>query len=464
VGVPDNVAAASDDVIALLRAYDGLLRWERELPRVLWLRRGRYGLTRHVRVPRLRLGLRWMLIDHMERTLRSLRAELDARRMVTSNPADDADRAAVEACLQSLSSIPRKRLSLFAAVAVVGVAHLLAHGNDSAEPLGELTRNIAGISPDKAVDALSDFNSLNRVAFSVLFLCLAIYLVLCIPMTAFRLKRILCNLGPEHRDRLHDVATAEHVALSTGVYDLERSICHRLDPRAPMGEPPLDLLVGAALVVPAIWAVAAIAYISRDDVSFGSPGLNEVWLPALLIQLLLLPLGRLAWLMRAAAMRRRGERPILPSDLAIPSRRRRAAAGAIDTTAVLVLALLVLAGLAQLHEMAAILLAPTLGAAVYSSISLLAGATFGRRWLGLEVHDRNGGRARPAQVFARDALLKWGVVNTLGFALLWVHVVVIYLWPLWDPQRRTLYDMIADTVLVRAHPEPAAALVPSLQP
>jgi uncharacterized RDD family membrane protein YckC len=457
----DDVAAASDDLRALLRAYDGLLRWERELPRVLWMRHGREGLGRHLRVPRVRWGLRWLLVDHMQRTLNRVRAELDARQMLGPDPVDAADCAAVEACLRSLASIPRKRLSLFAAIAGVGLAHFLAQRNAAAEPLGHLTRNVAALSPDKIVSSLGEFNTPDKVAHAVLYLCIAFYAVLFVSMTTFRLKRILFNLGAERRATLRRVAACEHVTLSTGVYDLERRIAKRLKARHSFDEIPLDLIVSAMLVVPTLWAIAAVFVITHE----GGFGLTwaDGYFAAVAAQLLLLPLGRMAWIARVAAMRRRGVRPRPPAANEIPSRRRRLAAGTIDAIAVLVLALLIGAALALAVpsvQLVAVLLAPTLGAAVYTGIALLAGGTFGRRWTGLCVLDRDGTKARPAQIFARDVLLKWGVFNTLGFSLLWLHLPFIYLWPLWDPQRRTLYDLLADTVVVRAQPAPAAELVP----
>jgi uncharacterized RDD family membrane protein YckC len=457
----DDVAAASDDLRALLRAYDGLLRWERELPRVLWMRHGRDGLGKHLRVPRVRLGLRWLLVDHMQRTLNRLRAELDARQMLGPDAVDTSDRAAVEACLRSLASIPRKRLSLFTAIAGVGLAHVLAMRNPAAEPLGHLTRNVAALSPDKVVSSLGEFNTPDKVAHAVLYLCIAFYTVLCVPMTAFRLKRILFNLGAERRKELRQVAACEHVTLSSGVYDLERRIAKRLNARHSFDETPLDLIVSAMLVVPTLWAIAAVFLINHD----AGMGLTwtDLYLAAAGTQLLLLPLGRMAWIARVAAMRRRGVRPCPPAATEIPSRRRRLASGTVDAVAVLLLALVLGLAVTAAFPSAAIvvvLLAPTLGAVVYTGISFLTGATIGRRWTGLCVLDRDGSKARPIQIFARDVLLKWGVVNTLGFSLLWLHLPVIYLWPLWDPQRRTLYDLLADTVVVRAELAPAAELVP----
>ncbi len=459
--MPENVAAASDDLRALLRAYDGLLRWERELPGVLWMRHSRTRVGRRLRIPRVRWGLRWLLVDHMQRTLNRMRAELDARQMLGTDPVDTADRDAVDACLRSLSSIPRKRLSLFVAIAGVGLAHFLARGNEAAEPLGHLTRNVAALSPDKVVASLGEFDTAGKAAWSVLFLCIAFYAVLCVPMTAFRLKRILFNLGPENRGDLRDAAAGEHVTRSTGVYELERGIAARLQARHSVDETPLDLIVCAMLVVPALWAVAAL-FVSTHDSGLRMT-LTDLWVVAAGAQLLLVPIGRMAWIARVAAMRRRGERPRLPETTAIPTRRRRFAASMIDAAAVCLLALLligILATAAPSVEIVAVLLAPTLGAAVYTGIALLSGATFGRRCTGLCVVDCDGTKARPGQIFVRDVLLKWGVVNTLGFSLLWLHLPLIYLWPLWDTQRRTLYDLIADTVVVRAAPEPAAEYVP----
>jgi uncharacterized RDD family membrane protein YckC len=458
--MPENVAAASDDLTALLRAYDGLLRWERELPRVLWMRNTQGSLGRHVRVPRVRWGLRWLLVDHMQRTLSRLRAELHVRQMLGSDPVDAADSAAVDACLSSLASIPRKRLSLFAAIAGVGLAHFLALRGDAGEPLGHLTRNVAALSPDKVVDSLSEFDSPSKVAYAVLFLCLSFYVVLCVPMTAFRLKRVLFNLGPANKEKLTTAAACEHGTLCTGVYQLERNVARRLDARHSVDESPLDLIVSAMLVVPALWAIAALFVFGHE----GGVGLTwtDAYIAAVATQLLLLPVARMAWIARMAAMRRRGE-CAAPSAVEIPSRRRRFAAGAVDGVAVIMLA--VPAGLLMWRAVpsAAVLaavLAPTVGASLYSLVSAAMGGTLGRRWLGLRVLDRDGSPVRPMQLFARDVLLKWGVVNTLGGSLFWIHLPLIYLWPLWDPRRRMLYDLIADTVVVRVAREPVAELVP----
>jgi RDD family len=74
----------------------------------------------------------------------------------------------------------------------------------------------------------------------------------------------------------------------------------------------------------------------------------------------------------------------------------------------------------------------------------------------------NGGR-----VVRREYLLKTlipsGLSDLLGLYVAWlsfpsffVLVVVDYLWPIWDRERRAVHDMLADTRVIRNNPGAAA--------
>lgn len=457
----DTRVTASGDLTALLSAYDRVLRWERELGNLIWVRRSAGRIGRVVPVPRIRWSLRWLLVHHIRRTLEAIRAELDARTL-NAEPTDTVDREAVDSYLRSLPALRLKRYLLAMLILGFGLAHLLAKefgaaatSHQAARPLGDLTKAIVAVSPTRAVTGLGEFHNATAVAWAILVLGISFYAVLCVPATAFRLKRTLLNIGPENRDALSSATAARHVAESSGVYDLERAVEARMQLKRSIVEPPLDLVVSATLVVPMVWA--GIALLVAEVFRHLHDPYAVAYFASLSAQVLLLPGGRLAWLARTANARRCGQRAGLPDGLRLPSRRRRLAAGTIDTLATLGLAAGI--GFAIGHNgspaavITAILVAPTSAAALYAMLSLRGRASLGQRFCGLQIVDCDGTDATFGQTFARDVILSWGVFATLGWCVLWVPLIYNSLRSLWDGQRRTLCDVIAGTIVVQRQSE-----------
>ena len=68
------------------------------------------------------------------------------------------------------------------------------------------------------------------------------------------------------------------------------------------------------------------------------------------------------------------------------------------------------------------------------------GQTFGMRWVGLKVIDgKTGGGVSRGKAYGRAAFASFisGQLFAIG-----------YLWPLWDERRRTLHDLVCDTLVV----------------
>jgi uncharacterized RDD family membrane protein YckC len=112
----------------------------------------------------------------------------------------------------------------------------------------------------------------------------------------------------------------------------------------------------------------------------------------------------------------------------------------------------------------------TLPVTLYFALSeaSAAGATLGKRRLGLRVQTAEGGRLTIGRSLARSALkfVPWELshaviwqfsaagsdppaILTIGLAIVWILIGLYLLSALVDPRRRTLYDRLAGTAVVR---------------
>jgi uncharacterized RDD family membrane protein YckC len=78
------------------------------------------------------------------------------------------------------------------------------------------------------------------------------------------------------------------------------------------------------------------------------------------------------------------------------------------------------------------------------------GQTPGKRALGIKVMRADGQPMNFAVAMRREFLGRSVVLTILGGLSFGIAAVLNYLWPLWDPQRRTGYDALADTRVVTA--------------
>ncbi len=76
-------------------------------------------------------------------------------------------------------------------------------------------------------------------------------------------------------------------------------------------------------------------------------------------------------------------------------------------------------------------------------LGLWKGRSVGRRLTGNRVVRQDGGPIGLGMAFVREAIVK----SLLAF--MWLPLLLSYLWPLWDPRRRALHDIICSTRVVR---------------
>jgi uncharacterized RDD family membrane protein YckC len=99
------------------------------------------------------------------------------------------------------------------------------------------------------------------------------------------------------------------------------------------------------------------------------------------------------------------------------------------------------------------LVSALIGGAYFTFLhSTKAGQTLGQRVCGIRVVDsRTGG-----QVEVASAAIRWLMSYVSAFALL-----IGYLWMLWDPQKQTWHDKVANTLVVysRVVPPPSSSLI-----
>jgi uncharacterized RDD family membrane protein YckC len=79
------------------------------------------------------------------------------------------------------------------------------------------------------------------------------------------------------------------------------------------------------------------------------------------------------------------------------------------------------------------------------------GQTLGKQALGIRVISVSptGPDVRGGQAVMREVVMRQVVLGGLGALLLWIPLLLDVLWPLWHPQRRSLHDLAASTIVVR---------------
>jgi uncharacterized RDD family membrane protein YckC len=377
--------------------------------------------------------------------------------------------SAIDHFEQAVPAVPVRRIFVwfavsvvFSAIAISNVATALAPEplrNASAALRGSV-QSIISVDTNGLIDATEKFDVASGVA-AVIVISLALYVISALPITSFRLKRMLLNLTPTDEQKLEDTTALYHVSRSRGVYRDELAAFQSLGVPAPR-EIPFDLIAQATLMLLPLLLGISFAVANVENILFGATSEAVGKLAALAWLFLVIPLGRLAHLF--GIWRRRvddatGADPaprFTREELGRPS--RRLGAFLIDSTlgVTVSLALVPLASLARSSDLEFTLwwfLAMPLAFAGVTIPFMLrkgehAGQTVGKQLFRLRVVSDDHGVVSPGRATARELLVKapfW----TGSISLLFLPAVVNCVWSVLDPERRGLQDRATGTRVVR---------------
>jgi uncharacterized RDD family membrane protein YckC len=441
------------------------------------------GAFGSVRTPRLRTLVPAFIAVHAGRSTRQLKRQLHAAAVAAGEPRlYEREVALLDRFESSLASVPTRTLLVLLVPGMLALSYwtavaLGAH-HDDVRPLGDLIGAVFSLSRHDGIEAIKSYGwRAQPIYFTALGLTVALWLLLLLPMTSFRLKRGLFNVCPGCGGRLEDVARVDTRSANGGIYALERELFERLGARAPV-ELRFDLALEGAL---SILAAAAGVYFAIEVIHYpNGPGFlaMDVVHPhdrtgyqfvatALLIAL---SLSRLRLVFSA----RRGPRPVvapraperLPASLPAAPWSRRAGAWLIDGFAIYLL-LIPVAGLsvgigsvagdavANVVVYGSLPFLPPL----YVALSLRQGGagygTPGKRAMKLRVVEADGSTPSLKRLLVREVAFKWIVFSPIFAGL--IYPVVNYLRPLWNERRATFYDDWLKLRVVRLVPEEAPA-------
>ena len=216
----------------LLKAYQQTLKTAQDLPAVVWVPWGRKGVGRYLKVPYLRLFLRYFVTYHIGRSLDSLNREFLETAAISSDPdANSSKREAVKLYLQSLPS-PPYRILIFSAVlaALVIALPLQAFGN--AFYVLDLVGAMLRFDVTYVGVALQG-DKVGPTVRSLIVLLIGLIGVGALLTSPFGLKRMLFNLYPWTKERLDSTAASSHGYRVEGLYALEESVFSEVGIRSP---------------------------------------------------------------------------------------------------------------------------------------------------------------------------------------------------------------------------------------
>ena len=226
---------APDALTDLLAGYRATLQVADDLPPLLTVRAGDGKVTRRVRVPRLRMFLRYFLNQHICRRLAHLKRAFHADAALGRDRSGEL--AAIDHFEQAIVPVPVRRIVIwfavsviFAAVALANLARALAD-----EPLREASAALRGsvssvvsVDTNGLIEAAGKFDLASGAA-AVIVITLSLYVISALPITSFRLKRMLLNLSPTDAKTLASTAALDHVTRAGGVYRDEREAFEELE-------------------------------------------------------------------------------------------------------------------------------------------------------------------------------------------------------------------------------------------
>jgi uncharacterized RDD family membrane protein YckC len=523
-GATRRKPGVSPEVAELLTAYWELLEPASALPALVWLRWRDTFLGRIARVPRVRTGSRYFLVQHMRLTLRGLERGSIWRGSLEGGESFAADAAALNGFAQALPPVVSRRMLAFVvALTVFLVSFTIANSvklvvphtghlaGATAQPLGKMTGAILMLDRGNLTKAIESFactgvgtraqkcsttQALMSGPTSLVLVAVTIWLILFLPMCAFRMQRTLLGLSKPTAAAVRAAfASDEHPARGSALALEERALA-RIRMARPK-EPPLEPLVQTTvLIVPLALGVLIATPPAFVTIAYGGDFFEVSGLVSLFAALY--GIGGfllLAALIRFLHVRRAWMRRSAPAEVAAfcaGQRRRRAAAQLVDGVAIGAIA----AGLGtpvwlrvsnhELRAIALVLGVAPLAALVYSALSFLRraerrGLTLGAQLLGIRTVCRGGSRAGARRICIREAVLKWlpfccavyallisGAPHMPGYAAdlldseltTWTSWLVVgllsapfflnALWPLVDHQKRTLHDIAADTIVIKS--------------
>ena len=469
VYVPPPAPVALTD---LLQSFRSALQVADKLPAVLTVRAGDGRFTRRIRVPRLRMFLRYFLNQHICRRLAHLKRAFHADAAVGIDRMGEL--SAIDHFEQAVPAVPVRRILiwfavsvLFSAVAIANVARALAE-----EPLTKASAALRGsiasvisVDTNGLIDAAGKFDPASGAA-AVIVISLALYLIGALPISSFRLKRMLLNLTPTDAKTLADTAAIGHVSHARGVYRNERAAFYSLGVPPPR-EIPFDLIAQATLMLLPLLLGISLAIGNLERLATGAQ-VDPSWTFNFLVMMawlcLVVPLGRLAHLLGIWRLRLRDAADATPphrfSREELGPLGRRFGAFLVDTLLGVVTAILLLfpiVALAGAGDLVAVLwwfiAVPIAFAAVTIPFMLRdgdrAGQTLGKQLFGLRVVCDNHGVVTPRRATARELLVKapfW----TGSYALIFIPALINGIWSILDAERRGLQDRATGTRVVRA--------------
>jgi hypothetical protein len=223
---------SEERIRGLLKAYQETLETVEDLPVVVWVPWDRKGPGRYLKVPYLRLFLKYFVEQHIGRSLDSLNRRFLAIAALSGDPdANSSKREAVKLYLQSLPS-PPYRILIFAAVlaALVIALPLQAFGNAFyvLDLVGALLRFDVGYL-SRALEG----DKVGPTVRSLIVLLIGLIGVGALLTSPFGLKRILFNLYPWTKERHDSTAARSHGYRVEGIYALEDSIFSKVNIRRP---------------------------------------------------------------------------------------------------------------------------------------------------------------------------------------------------------------------------------------
>jgi uncharacterized RDD family membrane protein YckC len=529
----DSGTSHAPDPRALLTEYRAVLAEVERLHLVRLLRRRRGKLGFVLRAPRLRAFVRFFVIYHLTRSVTALQRLYQCGAALS--PDDESyERGAkqVDAFAKFLPPYRPRRMLLILAVSIFFGSFLLArdvvgswnpapsflvgvHGgtfSETAGPLGNIMRASVTPTPEKLGDALQSFVCASKTSngkwtkcsagrgfattvASLILLGTVIWLVTALPVTSFRLKRMLFDLRPAGAEAVGGAFAIDHAATASGLYRQEARLFRALGARPPR-ETPFDLLSEASVLVLPIWvsilvaleAIYGIRYVTRWGVNAGDLTAIVLFFYGAAL-LFMLPAARLVFLRRTYRRRLADalklDKLTSSDTTASADWTRRVAAYAIDLISAgvigVVFAALVWSRIAdhEARELTIIIAGPIIGSAVYEALFLFrsgdhASQSFGKEHLGLRVVRSDHQPVTRPRLFFRNVGLRAFIFAPSILSMAWfaygfdpvlsvffivpaLACALDYLCPLGHHDKCALHDLVADTVVVQEARAPEAA-------
>jgi uncharacterized RDD family membrane protein YckC len=469
VYIPPPAPVALTD---LLQGFRSALQVADKLPPLLTVRAGDGRITKRIRVPRLRMFLRYYLNQHVCRRLAHLKRAFHADAALGIDRMGEL--GAIEHFEQAVPTVPMRRIFiwfvvsvLFTAVAIANVAHALADKplTRASDALRGSISSVISVDTNGLIKAAGKFDPASGAA-AVIVISLSLYLISALPISSFRLKRMLLNLTPTDEEKLTGTAARYHVSRARGIYRDELAAFRSLGVPPPR-EIPFDLIAQATLMLLPLLLGISLAVANLEKLASGvqsDPLAASSNLAALAWLCLVVPLGRLAHLLGIWRRRVDDAAAVGPAhvftreELCVPS--RRFGAFVVDTVLGGFASLVLAIPIAQLglstHLEGAIWwfgAIPIAFASVTVPFMLRdgkhAGQTLGKQLFGLRVVCDTLGVIAPRRATIRELLVKapfW----TGSISLLFVPAIVNGVWSIVDPERRGLQDRATGTRVVRA--------------